>query len=87
MGLEGFRVIRPTVSSDGQGDSWFNIGNIDIFIIIFYMSIGVFTTLPESFSCAGCIVREGRWLGGDLPSRNLCFFSNCKWEIAHAVPA
>jgi hypothetical protein len=42
MGLEGCRVIRPTASSDGQRDSWFNIGNIDIFIIIFYMLIGVF---------------------------------------------
>jgi hypothetical protein len=42
MGLEGYRVIRPTASSDKQNNSWFNIVNINTFIIFFYTQSFVF---------------------------------------------
>jgi len=38
MGLEGCRVIRPTVSSDWQNRIWFNIVNLDTFIVFVYTS-------------------------------------------------
>jgi hypothetical protein len=37
MGLEGYRVIRPTASSDWQNDSRFNIVNLDTFIVFVYI--------------------------------------------------